>query len=94
MNQQPNAYANTKDEIVLWEKIDKNGNPYYSAKISIDGKNYNARVFKNDRKISEKQPDFKGLIDSHREPGITQPVRPRSESLQPSPEPSFDDIPF
>ena len=41
----------------LWKR-EKNGKPYLSGQIELNGKKINIFVFKNDHKEQEKHPDF------------------------------------
>lgn len=42
----------------LWLRTSKQGNKFYTGKISVDGKDYNIVVFKNKNKKGQ-QPDLK-----------------------------------
>ena len=56
MSQDNNENHNKKIG-ALWIK-EKDGNEFMSGLIKIDGKEHNITVFKNDYKVSDKQPDF------------------------------------
>ena len=46
----------------LWQKQDKNGNPYFSGQIEIDGVKYGFKAFGN-KKAKDTHPDYKIFMD-------------------------------
>ena len=46
----------------LWQKLDKNGNPYFSGQIEIDGVKYGFKAFSN-KKAKDTHPDMKIYLD-------------------------------
>ena len=49
-------------KVSLWEKVGKNGNPFYSGTLEIDGDVYNVTLFHNEVK-NEKSPILTGKIE-------------------------------
>lgn len=49
----------TTSKIAIWSKLTKQGKPYLSVKVIIEGKEYNLAAFKNEKK-SENSPDYTG----------------------------------
>lgn len=47
-----------------WIKQSQKGTSYISCKMNIDGKDYNFSIFKNERKTSEKSPDYNILLST------------------------------
>ena len=43
---------------VLWVNVSKNYNKYFSGTITLNGQSYNVLVFKNNKKKTEKSPDY------------------------------------
>lgn len=48
-----------KEVAALWVKQDRNGNEYYSAKVSRNGEEFYLNFFKNSHKKAPNQPDFR-----------------------------------
>ena len=48
---------NLKKIGVLWAKISKNDNKYFSGTITLNGQSYNILIFRNNKKKTEKSPD-------------------------------------
>ena len=51
----------------IWLKKDKNGKTYGSCNLEIDGKKIYFAMFKNDKKSSEKAPDYNLVLSKPRE---------------------------
>ena len=47
----------------LWVRESKSGNKFMSGNLKIGDKEYNIRIFKNDRKETNKQPDYTMFYD-------------------------------
>lgn len=58
-----NTASKRKEVAALWVKQDKNGNEYYSAKVSRNGEEFYLNFFKNRHKDGPKQPDFRAYED-------------------------------
>lgn len=61
-----------KSNGALWQKSDKNGNPYFSGQIEIDGVKYGFKAFSN-KKEKEVHPDFKIYLDTPKEEKKEEP---------------------
>jgi hypothetical protein len=42
----------------LWSRTDINGNTYYTGKINIDGHEIAIKIFRDNNRQDEKQPEF------------------------------------
>lgn len=61
------VYNKNSDEIgALWIKKSSSGNEFMSGNIEIEGKQIKIVCFYNDKKLSDKQPDWKILISRPR----------------------------
>jgi len=68
----------------LWTKTAKSGKKFLSGEITIDSKKHYISVFKNEKKTSEKQPDYNMVVN-----------KPDWKEVKGSVEPEFaDDMPF
>jgi len=46
----------------VWVRKMRNNEQFLSVNVKLDGKEYNLVAFKNSRKISQKQPDFRVYV--------------------------------
>ena len=56
----------------LWIRESKSGNKFMSGNLKIEGKEYSIRIFKNDRKETNKQPDYTMFYDLKEEKKETE----------------------
>lgn len=55
----------------LWTKKNANGDEYFSGEIVVNGRPVKIVVFKNERKTTEKHPDYRILLSNNTRDGIT-----------------------
>lgn len=79
--------SNEKVRTGLWKREGTNGGPSsYSGKVTIEGVEYFADVYKNDRKETDKHPDLNLILKPRGAPKQTQQEAPRDAGFG-------DDIP-
>ncbi len=67
----------------IWKKTSQAGNDFYSGTITIDGKEVQIVLFKNDRKeIGSKQPDWRIYESAPRPANKQTPEQPRPAARQ------------
>jgi hypothetical protein len=69
-------------------KMNKKGEQYWSGKINIEGKDYNAVMFFNKDKKNPKQPDYSVMIMEDKQ------YAPQPATPAPSQEINTSEIPF
>jgi uncharacterized protein (DUF736 family) len=67
MENQKNIPLKDKSIGAFWEKISKSGNKYYSGNIMLNGQKYFLAMFTNNRKSSDRQPDFNIFLSEKKE---------------------------
>ena len=86
----------------LWEKEDRNGYPYFSGEIEIEGTKYSILAFYNKYRYSDKHPHYKIMFANtkKREPlppperTTYPPSSPQSQEPSKSTEQDDDSPPF
>lgn len=68
-NNNNNQDLSNKNEVALWVKTDKNGNEYFSVKVTQNGVESSFLLFRNKFKANEKQPDFKTMKERPQQSG-------------------------
>ncbi len=51
---------------VLWANVSKNDNKYFSGTITLNGQSYNILIFRNNKKKTEKSPDYQIFLKEER----------------------------
>ena len=76
---------NDEIRIALWVRESKKGTKYFSGLTKIENKEYIVTIFKNNKKNSDKSPEYTGKL-TLKGSNENQDVEEKSESLK------FDEI--
>lgn len=77
----------------LWATQSKNGNEYFTGKVTLEGKTYRIAMFINNKKLSEKSPDYNLSFSGMQQPTQTTEKDPLEE-FETGVVLSEDDLPF
>lgn len=89
MSNQQTQQTRNQDEIgAIWQRTSSSGLPYYSGKITLEGKEHNIVLFKNDKKQpGSKQADWRILLsNAQAQPNKPAAQAPQAATKQPAPQ--------